>query len=68
MKECPLCDSENISKAIYAGWPLLFCEDCNCIFGFFAWIMDILPFNGYFLLYEGPYLKGLIAWWKGMDG
>ena len=63
MKRCPLCDSKPI-KVIYYGLPCNLCENeqCNCLFGFWDFITDYLPFNGVFYAYKGSYFKALINW------
>lgn len=49
-----------MTKVIYAGFPMLLCEneDCNTVKGFWSFILDF-HFNGYFIGYEGNYFKGL---------
>jgi|TARA_Y100000310_G_C20691033_1_gene822208 hypothetical protein len=61
--KCPGCDNES-NKAIYMGFPLRLCtnEDCLTLFGFWSWIMDIVPFNGWFYIYEGNYFIALYYW------
>lgn len=56
---CPRCREEAV-KVIYAGFPMRLCanEQCGCCFGFWAWILEIVPFNGWFLQYDN-YWSGL---------
>lgn len=60
---CPQCGSAYI-KVIYAGIPARLCVDetCNCLWGFWSTLITWLPFNGFFFIYEGSYLKGLWRW------
>lgn len=62
--DCPLCGGKPL-KAFYAGFPLKMCEDCNCAFGFFCWIFDVLPFIGGIITYEGSYWALLWDFIKG---
>jgi len=63
MKKCPLCGSE-FYKVIYYGLPAQLCvnEDCNCMTSVFSFILDRLPFNGMFFVYEGNYFIALWNW------
>ena len=60
MRPCPACGGTS-SKAIYAGFPVWLCDDmwCSTVHGRFSGIMDLVPFNGSFLVYEGSYLGAL---------
>ncbi len=60
---CPKCGRESL-KVIYAGIPARLCTDeaCSCLWGFWSFLITWLPFNGFFFVYEGSYLKGLWAW------
>lgn len=60
---CPLCESDYV-KVIYYGMPMRLCEKetCSCLFGFWSFIADHLPFNGFLYVYEGRYLPALWRW------
>lgn len=62
-RKCPLCQN-NSFKVIYYGLPVYFCknENCNCMFGFWHFVTDYLPFNGILFVYEGSYLIALCKW------
>ena len=64
--KCPIC-KDNSYKVIYYGLPVHFCKnkECNCMFGFWFYITDFLPFNGFLFIYEGSYLIALYRWLKG---
>lgn len=70
---CPNCgDTEQQGKVIYYGLPMRFCfsntergRDCNSLYGFWSWIASYLPFNGWFMTYQGSYFKALWHWLKG---
>lgn len=66
MTKCPLCDSAAMS-VIYFGLPHKLCEDdrCGCLFGWAERLTRRLPFNGFFLAYDGSYIAALWAWLKG---
>jgi hypothetical protein len=51
-------------KVIYMGLPLRLCSDdlCNCVFGFWSWVMEVVPFNGIFMVYTSSYLPALWHW------
>lgn len=62
--KCPLCSS-SATKAIFAGFPVRLCEseECRCCFGFWAWVVgNLVPFNGWFMVYHGSYWRALWAW------
>jgi hypothetical protein len=61
MKNCPECGRE-ATKVIYAGLPTNICSSCDLCFGGFAWVMKYLPYNGWFLEYEGSYLPAFWYW------
>lgn len=63
IKECPLCGSDPV-KVIYYGLPMLLCTEdfCSCLYGFWSFVAEFLPFNGYFYTYEGSYIKALYRW------
>lgn len=69
LKPCPLCGKEPY-KIIYYGMPTYFCknEDCNCLYGFWSFIYDRLPFNGMLYIYDDRYLKALYRWLFGIEG
>ena len=56
MKPCPMCESDSI-KVLYYGLPFHLCsdDDCNCLFGFFDWLLDKIPFNGTLMMYSCSY-------------
>ena len=56
-------------KVIYMGIPVRLCsnEMCSTVFGPWAWLMNLVPFNGWFFLYNGPYLKALWQWFRGLN-
>lgn len=69
---CPTCKSTSV-KVIYMGIPVRLCwdEDCATVFGFWAWLMDLIPFNGYFMKYDGSYPAALWHWltnWPAGEG
>jgi len=43
------------------------CDDpfCSVYFGVWSWVMEFLPFNGTWLIYEGWYLGALWVWFFG---
>lgn len=57
---CPTCEVKAL-KVIYSGLPLLMCDKCTTIWGFWSWVPR-LWFNGYLFIYKGSYLKGLWEW------
>lgn len=65
MKRCPACGCETV-KVIYMGLPARLCcdEACSILFGFLSGVLALLPFNGWFFVYEGSYIKGLIDWFR----
>lgn len=63
-RRCPICGA-SASKAIFAGFPVLLCDEveCRCLFGFWSWVPgNLFPFNGWLMLYTGSYLRALWAW------
>lgn len=62
-RPCPICSQPSI-RVIYMGFPLLLCsdEECSCLFGWWMWLMDHVPYNGWFMTYEGSYWPALWAW------
>ena len=61
--KCPLC-ANNRMKIIYYGLPANFCENdqCNCMWGFWTNITNMLPFNGALFVYSGNYFTALYDW------
>jgi hypothetical protein len=63
--ECPNCSRPG-DKVIYYGLPFRLCpsEACSTLWGHWAleWISAALPFNGFFLKYEGSYARALWVW------
>lgn len=64
-KPCPECGAKGY-KVMYAGIPMRICEhvDGPWIWGGGAWLMDYLPFNGWFIRYES-YWPTLWHWLCG---
>ncbi len=64
---CPECKAASL-KVIYMGLPMRICCDNSCgnLWGFWAWVCSIY-FTGWFFVYEGSYLRGLLDWLKGDD-
>ena len=62
---CPECGSDSL-KVIYMGLPMRYCcnNACGNLWGFWSWICSI-HFNGWFFIYDGSYLQGLLDWLKG---
>jgi hypothetical protein len=60
---CPRCD-RSADKVIYYGLPMRLCESeyCACLFGRWAWIALLLPFNGLFFVYRCSYPVALWIW------
>lgn len=56
--KCPNC-KKKMEKVMYLGLPMVLCEHCNTLDGFWSWIFEVIPFNGVFFAYEGGYLSGL---------
>ena len=65
-RTCPSCSGPS-SRAIYAGFSMYLCDDpfCSVYFGVWSWVMEFLPFNGTWLIYEGWYLGALWVWFFG---
>ena len=64
-RKCPSCDGENVTRTLYAGFPMWFCTDeCACLWGFWSFLLtlELLPFNGWFYHYDGMYLVALWNW------
>lgn len=61
MEKCPLCNSD-YDKVIYYGLPTKLCQNevCSCMFGFWTIITNLLPFNGWLLIYNGTYINALL--------
>ncbi len=62
--KCPDCGSD-ATKAIYFGIPLNLClneDECFLCWGAWSALMNYLPYNGYLMFYEGPYIKALWRW------
>ena len=76
IRPCPLWGGES-DRIIYYGLPVKLCKDttCSCVFGFWDWIVDLLPNNVdedgvgcfAFMVYhpDDTYLTALWAWLKG---
>jgi len=54
-------------RAIFAGFPMWLCDDefCSVVDGTWSWVTQVLPFNGWFMVYEGPYVLALWIWLFG---
>lgn len=63
MQLCPACGTAGL-RVIYAGLPLWLCVECPTVWGFFTWVLDVLPFSGVFFIPDcgGSYWKALMAW------
>lgn len=57
---CPVCGSE-YDKIIHGGLPMKLCknENCSCIWGFWSWWLNIVPFTGWLIKYESSYWSAL---------
>lgn len=62
---CPEC-GKSASKFIYAGMPVKMClwHRPPLVLGFFGWLLQFIPFNGWFMQYEGSYWRAFVAWWR----
>jgi len=62
---CPLCGAASV-KVHYYGFPMRLCSDrqCGCGWGFWSWV-NLIHFDGFFIAYEGSYLKALWFWLSG---
>jgi len=62
--KCPLCNRSTPYKVIYFGFPVLLCRNkyCNCLYGFWSFVIEHLPYNGYLMSYEGSYCLALYHW------
>lgn len=60
---CPACGTQ-AAHVIYYGLPMWLCNNelCSTLFGFWAFISECLPFNGYFFAFEGGYWGALWVW------
>lgn len=63
MKKCPLCNS-NYDKVIYYGFPVKLCQNeyCNCMFGFWTIMTNLLLYHGILLFYNDGYINALLYW------
>jgi hypothetical protein len=70
---CPLCESPDVAKVIYVGFPMRLCEnaECGCLHGPWSFIAQWLPIVSEdedgepawaFFVYEGWYPRALLAW------
>jgi|GEM_PF-3495887 len=66
--KCPACGAKGI-KVIYAAIPAKFCTnmECNTLWGRFSFLITLLPFNGWFFVYEGNYFRALFSWLFGKN-
>lgn len=66
-KKCPICGKGH--QNVIHGWlPMKICADdqCNCIWGVWSWWLDVVPFNGWLMVYRGNYFSALWRWiWIG---
>jgi hypothetical protein len=60
---CENCGSKG-QKVLYAGFPMFLCsrETCSTVWGRFARVTELMPFDGWFMRYDGPYLGALWYW------
>lgn len=60
----PDCNGPSVFKAIYAGLPLEFCENCGTTTGPGSYAMLVSSNDGGWALfvYEGSYWKALWCW------
>lgn len=59
---------ENRQKIIIYGLPMWQArgeDEIPIIGGFWSWILDVLPWNGMMMEYEGSYLRALWAYLTG---
>lgn len=63
---CPLCGGSTY-KVMYMGAPMRMCHDekCACVSGWWSWVMDWVPYNGWFVRYDGGYWSALWRWLVG---
>ena len=69
---CPHC-SEEMTKVIFAGFPMMLCndDDCSTVTGFWSWVATIsieLGAPPAFAPYEGNYWYALRQWCVWRDG
>lgn len=70
--KCPQCKTENPVRVIHGGFPLWFCkngtapdgEQCSCLWGFWMFILHIIPFNGHLFVYDHKRFPYPVALWK----
>jgi len=64
---CPECHARG-HRAIYYGFPVWTCfshEDGLLVWGFWSVPLEVLPWDGWVCLYDGPYLSALWKWLGG---
>lgn len=70
MPNCPLCQHPDPQPVIVYGLPARLCLNmqCNGITGIGAWLLQWLPYTGYFLAYDpGKYWSALWRWLTRRD-
>ena len=64
LRVCPHC-GQPAAKVLYYVFPVKWCvaEDCGRVSGAWAFLPQILPFNGYFIRYDryGPALRRFLT-------
>lgn len=65
-RRCRACGAE-FYKVLYAGFPMLLCSKCDCVEGFWSFVLGYLPFNGEFFWYDEGYLRALWVWVSGKE-
>jgi len=61
--KCPRCGKAG-QKVLYMGIPAQFCVDqeCSTLWGFWSFLITLVPFNGWFFCYNGNYFCALWHW------
>lgn len=63
MGACPACGGEGV-KVLYMAIPMRLCVPHKEVFGGWSWVMEWLPFNGYFVRYD-DYWPTVWDWMRG---
>lgn len=72
--KCPEC-GERAARIIHAGVPMWMCmnseKHADGVPNGLGWLVyllgTVLPWNGWLVITEGPYLPGLWRWWRHMN-